>query len=731
MNNSIADFAAKFINNTNKNVFLTGKAGTGKTTFLKYIIRHTFKNAVIVAPTGIAAMNAGGVTIHSMFQLPFGSFIPSNQLEPDPNASSRINTPNSLLHNFQMNNVKRKVIQEMELLIIDEVSMLRADVLDAIDQVLRNVRKRKNVPFGGVQVLFIGDMWMHLKKYYTSAFFFEALVLKESSLLYLELDKIYRQIDDTFINLLNNLRNNKVTAEDIALLNEYYKPDFIAPDSYIQLTTHNYKADIINKEALQKLNAKSRFYAAEIKGHFNESAYPVEVNMELKVGAQVMFIKNDTSQDKKFYNGKIGRVVTLDDENIRVCFDDEKKTIDVTLYEWQNIKYSVDKISSQIEENVVGSFFQYPIKLAWAITVHKSQGLTFTKAVIDIGKAFAPGQVYVALSRLTSLKGLVLSSPINYNSLKEDTNIAAFATTKTEVNTLAAVLEEASHLFYREYIMRCFNFSELEQKLKNHLKSYSKVENKSAPQQHLNWAMKLKEEFDNEKTNADKFLTQLNQIIDPSNTKYKSVLQERIAKASAYFTPVLKHFSKKIATHSSSLMGEKKTKQYHEELQELDAEFYKQLQAISKAEAFIKTVVNNNELNREHIHSNHLDKERAEEIKSKPVLPKKKKPVKGDSQELTYHLYKEGKSIPEIVLERGLTTSTIESHLAHYAGIGLLDVFKFISKTKYNAIIKIADSLEKPFASSIRNILGDEYSFSEIRFALGYYQNANKNKIIT
>lgn len=738
MKNAIADLAAKFINNTGKNVFLTGKAGTGKTTFLKYIIKHTFKNAVIVAPTGIAAINAGGVTIHSMFQLPFGSFVPANEVAHDPNASSRINTPNSLFHHFQMNNIKRKVIQEMELLIIDEVSMLRADIVDAIDHVLRFVRRRRNIPFGGVQVLFIGDLlqlppivkedeWDYLKKYYTSIFFFEALVLKESSLLHLELDKIYRQADDTFIRVLNNLRNNQVTTEDIALLNEYYKPDFVAPDNYIQLTTHNYKADRINQEALQKLTTKSCFYKGEISGDFSESAYPVELNMELKVGAQVMFIKNDAATDKKFYNGKIGKVVALEEANIKVFFEEENKTIEVSQSEWQNIKYRVDKISSQIEEEVIGSFFQYPIKLAWAITVHKSQGLTFTRAVIDIGNAFAPGQVYVALSRLTSLEGLVLSSPINYNSLKEDENITAFSTTKNSVASLDKVLEDASHQFYKEYITQCFDFSELEQKLKYHVISYSKDENKSAKQKQVSWAMMLRDEFMIEKINADKFLVQIKQIIDPSNAEYKSILHLRISKANAYFTGALKRFAKTIETQRTNIKGEKKIKQYDEELQDLDTLFFKQLQATNKAEAFINAVVNNYDLTREHINNALLNKEKAEEIKSKPALPKKKKPTKGDSQELTYTLYKQGKSLLEIVAERGLATSTIESHLAHFTALGLIDVFKFVSKEKYLAIIKIVDTRGITLAGSIRNLLGDDYSFSEIRFAIGYYQNANKN----
>lgn len=738
MKNSIAELASKFINNTNKNVFLTGNAGTGKTTFLKYIIKHTFKNAVIVAPTGIAAINAGGVTIHSMFQLPFGTFLPANV--PNHDLNSGINTPASLFRSFQMSTIKRKVLQEMELLIIDEVSMLRADILDAIDLVLRSVRRRKEAAFGGVQVLFIGDLlqlppiikdeeWPYLNKFYKSAFFFEALALKETTMLHLELDKIYRQADDSFIRILNNLRNNRVTAEDVSLLNKYYKPDFIAPDNYIQLTTHNHKAETINKEALRKLNTKSYFYKAEISGDFNENTYPVEVNIELKLGAQVMFIKNDTSFEKQFFNGKIGKVIALEADMIRIFCAEDNKTIDLVKHEWKKIRYAINEVTHQIEENTMGTFEQYPIKLAWAITVHKSQGLTFTRAVIDIGKAFAPGQVYVALSRLTSLEGLVLSSPINYDSLREDANITAFAKTKNSPDSLDQILEDESHLFFKSYITNCFDFNELEQKLKNHVIGYSKDEQRSAKQKHLAWAIKLQDELIACKINADKFLLQLKQLIDPANHDYKTLLHERVIKANAYFSGILKQCSKDIEKHIRALSSEKQIKQYLAELEDLETTFFKQTQAMSKAEAFVNAVINNYDLTREHVHSNTLNREKLDEIKAEPVKIKKKKPVKGESQELSYQMYKEGKTVEAIAVERGMATTTVEGHLSHYAGLGLIDVFNFVTKEKYESITTIFKTLEPPLASAIKNALGDDYSYTEIRFAMAYYQNANKESI--
>nr|MDQ3048002.1 AAA family ATPase [Bacteroidota bacterium] len=403
-----ATYVSRFINQTNKNVFLTGKAGTGKTTLLRNIVSTTYKKCLIAAPTGIAAINAGGVTIHSLFQLPFGGFIPVKETQTLHN-NTKLNDPVSLIRHLQMHDNKRKLLRELELLIIDEVSMLRADLLDAIDLVLRHVR-RNNLPFGGVQMLFIGDMlqlppvvkddeWQVLRPYYNSAYFFDAVVLQKNKPVYIELDKIFRQADQRFVDLLNHLRNNELTRSDFDLLNTFYKPGYKhdPSDGYITLTTHNYKAIELNRRFLDKLQGTSRFFDAQVQDDFNENAFPLERKLELKIGAQVMFVKNDPSGNQKFFNGKIGFVASLTDD-IEVKFNDGSPSVIVSRYEWKNVKYKINEKSKEIEENIAGTFSHYPIKLAWAITVHKSQGLTFDKAIIDIGDAFAPGQVYVALS---------------------------------------------------------------------------------------------------------------------------------------------------------------------------------------------------------------------------------------------------------------------------------------------------------------------------------------------
>ena len=435
--NPTAAFVEQFINQTSQSIFLTGKAGTGKTTLLRRIMASTHKNAVIVAPTGIAALNAGGVTIHSFFQLPFAGFIPEFGAQPAFSESVKYETKQTLLRHFTMNKTRLKMIRNIDLLIIDEVSMLRADLLDAIDWTLRNIR-RVQEPFGNVQVLFIGDLlqlppvvkqeeWQILRNHYQGIFFFHAKVLQETQPLYIELSKIYRQQDQDFIQLLNQLRNNQMSSEDLQILNQYVRPDFDAnkEEGYITLSTHNAKADQINAIALEALPEKLWSYAAEITGDYPKHLYPLEPTLELKLGAQVMFIKNDLSLEKNYFNGKMGKIKALSSDEILVEFPEEKKTINVEKFEWSNIRYELNAATGEVEEKTIGTFVHYPLKLAWAITVHKSQGLTFDKAVLDVSEVFAPGQAYVALSRLRTLSGLVLTQTMRIYGLSNDQQVMA------------------------------------------------------------------------------------------------------------------------------------------------------------------------------------------------------------------------------------------------------------------------------------------------------------------
>ncbi len=473
--NTNFQLAIDFIRNTNRPVFLTGKAGTGKTTFLKYIREHTNKQTVVLAPTGVAAINAGGVTMHSFFNLPFGPFLPATKKGFSGNSNDGVNDKHSLIGRLKYNKEKKELLQSLELMIIDEVSMVRSDILDAIDTILKAFRRNFTDPFGGVQVLFIGDMfqlppvvkddeWQMLQEYYNSPFFFDSLVLKDDQPLHIELEKIYRQSDQYFIDVLNQVRNNQLNEEGMELLHSRYLPDFfpMKEEGYITLTTHNYKADNINTNELEKIPGSSFVCKALITGDFGEKMHPAEENLQLKIGAQVMFIKNDVGMIRKYYNGKIGTVKSYDPEDGKIfvtCDDDVE--IEVKKETWRNIRYTVNKQKQELEEDEIGSFTQFPLRLAWAITIHKSQGLTFEKAIIDAGAAFAPGQVYVALSRCTSLEGLVLHSRINASSVFTDERIARFAKQKNNAAQLMPHLNEAKFDYQCTLLTNLFNVADI------------------------------------------------------------------------------------------------------------------------------------------------------------------------------------------------------------------------------------------------------------------------------
>ena len=518
----ISEYVLQFINNTNRCIFLTGKAGTGKTTLLHKILSFTYKNTIVAAPTGIAALNAKGVTLHSLFQLPFGIYIPDNECSIDIENQNFV-TPNTLLKQLKLHDNKRKLIRNLELLIIDEVSMLRADTLDMIDMLLKSVRS-SSLPFGGVQVLFIGDLlqlppvvknqeWDILQQYYKGIFFFHSKVIEQYPPLYIELEKVYRQSDNVFISILNNLRNNKITDFDIQELNKYIKPKFKSDrkDGYITLTTHNAQADKINNEAFKEIISPEFIYQAEITDDFPENIYPIDVNLILKVGTQVMFVKNDLNPEKRYYNGKLGEVIFLSEEEVKVRLDDGS-VIDVGKYVWENIRYTSNPKTNEITEEVLGTFVQYPLRMAWAITVHKSQGLTFDKAILDIEKVFAPGQAYVALSRLRSLEGLVLLTPIFNNHLYTSENILQFAQNKMNIEDIEPKLLQDKKEYLQREIIKTFSWKEIAEKWKKYLATYSQESQKTIKGAYKNWAEKQSNKFQEIIVFSEKFIKQLENI---------------------------------------------------------------------------------------------------------------------------------------------------------------------------------------------------------------------------
>lgn len=748
-----AEIAARFINHTSRHIFLTGKAGTGKTTFLRNIIAKTHKRAVIVAPTGIAAINAGGVTIHSLFQLPFGTFVP--RITPDQNLPSGVpyNTPKSIVRHLSMNAIKRRILLDLELLVVDEVSMLRADLLDAIDFVLRYVRKN-NEFFGGVQVLFIGDLYQLppvvrnqeqeiLGKFYQSAFFFDALCLKANPPIYIELDKIYRQSDQTFVDLLNNLRNNTATAQDIALLKSHYKENYKPDlnDNYITLTTHNSKADTMNRNSLKELKGKSYFYEATIEKEFAESAYPIEKTLELKVGAQVMFIKNDPKGEQRFFNGKLAVVTDLKSNAIEVMPEGGRYPITLEQYAWKNIRYTTNKHTNEIQEEEIGTFTQYPLKLAWAITVHKSQGLTFDRAIVDIGDAFAPGQIYVALSRLRSLDGLILTSHLNSRGMKADQNVAYYSKTKDQQESLLTQISREADAFLKQSLLLGFNFTLLDNFVYEHVFSYSKDEKRSVKQTHLPWAVKLQQELMATKVHADKFLKQIDRMLVLGETADLEPLITRTEAASNYFLPILVSQSEAVFEHIENVKQQKQTKEYLHELIDLEAMFYEQFKKIVRAKAMLQAKAEDKQVAKDELNILYGFSKREEQMKKAYSLPnkeelerggedfkprakktvEKEKKVKIDTKEVTLALFNEGKTPTEIAFERKMTKGTIEGHLAHYIVQNQIEAEKVIPKNRLAVLLKAIKDLKSIKLNEIRDHVGKSYDFGEIKIAIAAF----------
>ncbi|MFT3826138.1 MAG: helix-turn-helix domain-containing protein [Chitinophagaceae bacterium] len=728
VSNHFFELAARFVNQTSRHVFLTGRAGTGKTTFLRYIREHGIKKMAVVAPTGVAAINAGGVTLHSFFQLPFGTFVPS-LAGNGWNSQRSINNAHTLLKNLRLSNDRRLLIRELELLIIDEVSMLRADLLDAIDVILRHVRRRPMVPFGGIQVLFIGDLfqlppvvnnedWDIMKDHYRSPFFFDAQVLRQAPPLYLELKKIYRQHEADFISLLNNVRNNEVTDTDLQRLHQHYLPGFEQQenDKFITLTTHNAKADTINQGQLDKLPGKLYEFKAEISKEFNDKALPADMVLQLKEGAQVMFIKNDKGESRRYYNGKIATVSRIEKENIIVTFDDTELELEKEV--WRNIRYQYNKETDQVEEEEIGRFTQYPIRLAWAITIHKSQGLTFDKAIIDAGAAFAPGQVYVALSRLTSLEGLILYSRVHTHSIQTDERVLAFTRAEMAEDALQAALQVEQQQFLTRSLLQSFDWTKLAEDLQEF---YDDYEHRQIPDKNeaIIWAKKLLEEITAQQEMAAKFTRQLEQLIPMAPQDNYAHLHQRVTAASNYFIEKTAPSITSIKEHIAAIKIKQKTKKYAASLQDLLLTTERKVQAITQAVRITEGLVKGTPATE--LLQLVEEQKRAVLVieKEEPEIPSPKAP-KGETRRISLQLFREGKTAAEIAQARGMALSTIEGHLAGFVTTGDIEITAIVAAQKVQAIMKAFDELppDEKSITPVKTKLGDEYSFSEIRAVL-------------
>ncbi|QHI37514.1 ATP-dependent DNA helicase UvrD2 [Kordia antarctica] len=568
--NKELELAFNFIEKTNRNLFLTGKAGTGKTTFLHKIKAESLKRLVVVAPTGVAAINAKGVTIHSFFQLPFEPFIPDA-------------TGKSTTIQRKFSKTKINIIRSLDLVIIDEISMVRADVLDGIDEVLRRYKDRTQ-PFGGVQLLLIGDLqqlspvirpneWQLLKNYYKTAYFFSSIAYQKAAVLSIELKLIYRQQNQAFISILNEIRNDKLSPASAEILNKQYQPDFNPKkeDGYITLTTHNNRADAINQKELEKLKGKSKKYTAAISGNFNEKTYPNSENLVLKKEAQVMFIKNDSSPEKRYYNGKIGTVIHLDEDTITVkCSDDD--IIEATYETWENIKYTLNQETKEISNNIEGTYTQIPLRLAWAITIHKSQGLTFEKAIIDAEASFAHGQTYVALSRCKTLEGIVLKTPIKSASIISDATINTFTKQLEENEPDEADLQASKKAFQLNLMGEVFDYHSFMHPVKRLLDIYYNNRNTltgniSEPLEAIKDKgiiplLKINNSFKNQLATFAK---------DIENPEQDAAIQERFKKAITYFTAQTKqHIATTLSTLTFATDNKAVSKDFEKQLKDLE-----------------------------------------------------------------------------------------------------------------------------------------------------------------
>lgn len=804
MTNKELDLAWSFVVNTNRNIFLTGKAGTGKTTFLHKLKTETKKRMVVVAPTGVAAINAKGVTIHSFFQLPFGPILPTNDLE-------------SSSFSRKFSKTKIGIIKSLDLLVIDEISMVRADLLDGIDKTLRRYKKRDLV-FGGVQVLLIGDLqqlspvirddeWYLLKSFYDNAYFFSSAAYKQCNPITIELKHIYRQENPLFINILNEIRNNQLSQESANVLNQCYNPDFSPAENegYISLTTHNNKASQTNRKELESLNGESRIYLADIKGNFPEHSYPNKQELELKVGAQVMFVKNDSSIEKRYFNGKIGKVIRLEKDEVVIRCPNDDFDIVTKPEIWENIEYTVDSETKAITEDKIGSFSQIPLRLAWSITIHKSQGLTFERAIIDAEGAFAHGQTYVALSRCKSLEGLILKSKISPKQIINDTSVDLFNKQSEANQPNEVILNQSKRRFQLDLISEVFSFYEflfpanrildifyrnrgslegnietplitIKESVTNLLKVSTSF---NAQLESLVGEMEIPESYTVAQERFVKAVTYFNnqtkltiedplrslsfttdnQTIDKDINSHLDTLEELLETKQLYFQGLIKGFYADIFLDlraKAVFIGKEKPKKQRKSVIEgtSNIELFELLRAlrnqIAKREGLVHFQIFSQkslyamcellptslaELKEVHgMGKTRIDKygedilkvitqycddndiERSNEISV--YEQDKPKRQKGDTKTISLDLFKKGKSIDQIALERELNSNTIFGHLASFIATGEVQITDLISRQHYQELTELIPTKTFENLSDLKHQIDDKYTYGEIRLVL-------------
>ena len=695
--------AEAFSEKTNRCLFITGKAGTGKTTFLKRLREETPKNIAVVAPTGVAAINAGGMTIHSFFQLPIRTLIPTSQSYKQLFAEQR------------MVQRKRNMLYHLELLVIDEISMVRADVLDAIDAVLRHYKYRYDQPFGGVQVVMIGDLMqlspvvhgedgIEMAKYYNGPYFFHSKVMQQVRPVYIELDHVFRQEDDRFVRLLNEVRENRLSETGRAMLAARYMPEYrnkdrfvegtknkdaIDDDFHITLTTHNQQADDLNHKNLDAITGRLYTFKAEVYKNFPESSYPTEEILQLKVGARVMFIKNDDQKPRRFYNGKLGIVSDISGGSISVqCNDGE---IEVEPMEWENIRYREDPATGKITEETLGSFRQYPLRLAWAVTIHKSQGLTFDKVIIDAARAFASGQVYVALSRCRTLEGIVLSSPLQNVSLQNDRQVLDYVNAQPSTEQAGDVLGQAEREYLWLLLTELYGFAQqlnLTEQLQRHVANCVSFDKETMP-----FLDTLRDEMREWQQVAEKFQKQLGKIIFASDEQSsQAFLQQRMTAAAEYFIPKVALMAQRVSTHPCHCKNKDDAGDFDNMLGDLFLILTQKamLMQVMAKEASTEAYLNakSHFVAPEMETKSVFEKQRAKTKGQRTKTAKPKKEPKPSTIEQTYAMFRARHTPDEIAEARGLTLNTILGHLTEYVKNGQIMMADIIPTKVINRVLE-------------------------------------------
>lgn len=818
--------AWEFVRHTASHIFLTGKAGTGKTTFLHQLKGNLAKRMIITAPTGVAAINAGGVTLHSFFQLPFGPFIPGS--EAYETISRRM---------FRFSKEKKRIIKTLDLLVIDEISMVRADLLDSVDAVLRHHR-RNNKPFGGVQLLLIGDLhqlspvakkeeWQLLQEHYESVYFFSSHALEQAELLTIELKHIYRQSDPRFIKLLNQVRDNRLDTPAFEQLNSRYHQNFTPEEDkgYITLTTHNNRADAINASRLNALPGKNYYFEAKVSGDFPEYTFPTQGCLKLKEGAQVMFLRNDSFPEKRYYNGKTGKITHISQHKIGIVCPNESKEIIVEPVQWENIKYSFDKEKMAIQEDIIGTFKQFPLKAAWAITIHKSQGLTFDRAIIDAESAFSHGQVYVALSRCKTFEGMVLSSPIPPGAIETDDAVLKFVETARQNPPSENRLRTAKISFQQQLLMDCFDFQSLHHRL-NYLARLitdnARVIQLSGISDIGRLQDRLREQI---LTVSEKFKNQLqSNFTDERLPASDGYILERTAKASTWFQEQFSLvFNDLVQKFNTETDNRELRKKIINALNHVKQEFTvkragikscekgfspsRYLSAVSQAEidliperspksqtpVYGESDIEHPELFQElkawrsrkaeekgvphfqimhqrvliHIAvalpGNESELKKIKGVGGKTIenygiellklvgdyrrkygievviLPKPREISKdrmspgknisaSDTKKISFDMFNTGLSMADIAKERGLVESTIQGHLCFFVEKGELDINRILSTEKQNAIkAAILKTMDNSF-KSVKEELGEYFSYGEIKLMAAHQRYLDSSK---